>query len=98
MRGAESMRSSEPGRSRDQKQPCPDNHGPGGSRDAHTGRRETFDGDGCRNQSHRAKVHDPDDQEDHDQTGTALGAVEAEAQAVSPGRAGVGRQRTAAPG
>src|SRR5439155_551255 len=47
---------------------------------------------------HRAKVHDPDDQEDRHQTGTALAAVEAEAQAVSPGRAGVGRQRTAAPG
>src|SRR5882762_4806283 len=45
----------------------------------------------------RAKVHDPDDQEDRHQTGTAVAAVEAEAQAVSPGRAGVGRQRAAAP-
>src|SRR5216117_2576985 len=90
--------SSEPGCSRDQKQPCPDDDGPDGSRDALTGRCETFDGDGCRHDSHRAKVHDPDDQEDRDQTGTALAAVEAEAQAVSPGRAGVGRQRTAAPG
>src|SRR5713101_4379689 len=89
--------SSEPGCSRDQKQPCPDDDGPGDARDARTGRGETFDGDGCRHDSHRAKVHDPDDQEDRHQTGTAVGAVEAEAQAVSPGRAGVGRQRTAAP-
>src|SRR5215208_1612392 len=90
--------SSEPGCSRDQKQPCPDDDGPGASRDALTGRCETFYGDGCRYDSHRAKVHDPDDQEDRHQTETAVAAVEAEAQAVSPGRAGVGRQRTAAPG
>ena len=45
-----------------------------------------------------AEVHDADDQEDRDQPGTAVAAVEAEAQAVSPGRAGVGRQRAAAPG
>jgi hypothetical protein len=56
--------SSEPGCSRDQKQPCPDDDGSDGSRDALTGRCETFDGDGCRHDSHRAKVHDPDDQED----------------------------------
>src|SRR5213078_1912932 len=90
--------SSEPGCSRDQKQPCPDDDCSGDSRDALTGRCETFDGDGCRYDSHRAKVHDPDDQEDRDQTGTAVGAVEAEAQAVSPGCAGVGWQRTAASG
>src|SRR5258705_7970923 len=90
--------SSEPGCSRDQKQPCPDNDGPDGSRDALTGRCETLDGDGCRHYSHRAKIHDADDQEDRHQTGTAVAAVEAEAQAVSQGRAGVGRQRTAAPG
>src|SRR5882762_11062094 len=90
--------SSEPGCSRDQKQPCPDGDGPGASRDALTGRCETLDGDGCRHDGHRAKVHDADDQEDHYQTDTAAAAVQAEAQAVSPGRAGVGRQRTAAPG
>jgi len=90
--------SSEPGCSRDHKQPRPDDDGPDGSRDALTGRCETFDGDGCAHHSHRAKVHDADDQEDRHQTGTALAAVEPEAQAVSPGRAGVGRQRTAAPG
>jgi len=90
--------SSEPGCSRDQKQPRPDDDGPDGSRDALTGRCETFGRNGCRHDSHRAKVHDPDEQEDRHQTGTAATAVEAEAQAVSPGRAGVGRQRTAAPG
>src|SRR2546428_9865669 len=60
-----------------------------------TGRCETFDGDGRRHDSHRAKVHDPDDQKDRDQTGTAVAAMEAETQTVSPGHAGVGRQRTA---
>ena len=63
-----------------------------------TGRCETFDRDGCRRDSHRAKIHDPDDQEDRHRTGTALAAVEAEAEAVSPGRAGICRQRMAAPG
>src|SRR5207249_1400014 len=42
--------------------------------------------------------HDADYQEDRHQTDTAAAAVEAEAQAVSPGRACVGPQRTAAPG
>ena len=74
--------SSEPGCSRDQKQPCPDDDGPDGSRDALTGRGETFDGDGCRHDSHRAKVPAPDDQEDRHQTGTTVAAVESEAQAV----------------
>jgi hypothetical protein len=52
--------SSEPGCSRDQKQPCPDDDGPDGLRNALTGRCETFDGDGC----HHVQVHDPHDQED----------------------------------
>jgi len=39
------------GRSRDQKQTCPDDDGPDGSRDALTGRCKTFDGDGCRHDS-----------------------------------------------
>src|SRR6266571_8613912 len=77
--------SSEAGCSRDQKQTCPDGDGPGGSRDALTGRCETFDGDGGRDDSHRVEVHDPDDQEDRHQTDTALAAVEAEAQTVLPG-------------
>src|SRR5438034_6479721 len=41
---------------------------------------ETLDGDGGRHDGHRAKVHDPDDQEDRHQTGTATAAMEAEAQ------------------
>src|SRR5215216_1876726 len=81
--------SPEPGCSRDQEQACPDGDGPRGSGDALTGRCETLDGDGCRQHSHHAKVHDPDDQEDRHQTETAVAAVEAEVQAVSPGRAGV---------
>src|SRR6266403_3095649 len=84
--------SSEPGCSRDQEQPGPDDDGADGSRDALTGRCETFDGDGCRHDSHRAQVHDPDDEEDRGQAGTAVAAVEAETHAVSPGRAGVRRQ------
>ena len=69
--------SSEPGCLRDQKQPGPGDDGPGGLRDALTGRCETFDGDGCRYDSHRAKVHDPDDQEDCHQTNAAAAAVKA---------------------
>jgi len=42
--------------------------------------------------SHRAKVHDPDNQEDRHQTDTAVAALEAESQAVSQRRAGIGRQ------
>ena len=38
-----------------------------------------------------ARVHDAETQEDRHQTDIALGAMEAEAQAVSQGRAGVGR-------
>src|SRR2546430_13481212 len=45
--------------------------------------------------SHRENVHDPDHQEDGHQTDTALAAVEAEAQAMSPGRAGIGRHTVA---
>jgi hypothetical protein len=77
--GTADCRSSEPGRSRDQEHSCPDDHGPDGSRDALAGRCETLGGDGGRHDSHRAKVHDPDDQEDRHQTGTAVAAVEAKA-------------------
>lgn len=77
--------------SRDQKQPCSDDHGSDGSRDALARRRETFGGDSCRDDSHCAKIHHPDDEKDRYQTGAALAAVEAEAQAVPPGRASVGR-------
>jgi hypothetical protein len=46
---------SEPGCSRDQEQPCPDD-GADSSRDVLTGRCETFDGDACRHDSNRAQV------------------------------------------
>ena len=74
--------SSEPRCSRDQEQPCPDDDGSDGSGDALTGRCETLDGDGCRYDSHRLKVHDPDDKENHHQTETAAAAMEAKAQAM----------------
>src|SRR5437667_3275904 len=96
--------SSEPRCSRDQNQPCPDDDSPGGSRDALTGGCETFDGDGDRDSSHRAQVHDPDDQQDRHQTDNALPAVDAKAQALSPsGTAGPGcrsaaREMTGLPG
>ena len=53
--------SPEPDCSRDQKQSCTDDDGSGDPRGALTGRCETLDGDGCRHDSHRAKVHDVDD-------------------------------------
>src|SRR6266516_4653538 len=73
--------SSEPGCSRDQKQPCADDGGPDGSRDALTGRCETFHSNGARHDRHRTKVHDPDDQEDRHEASTALATVESKAQA-----------------
>ena len=50
-----------------------------GSGDAVAGRHETFDGDGCRHQSHGQQIHDPDDQEDRHETGAALATVESKA-------------------
>ena len=90
--------SPQPDCSCDQKQPCSDEHDPDGSRDEIPGRCQTFEGDGCRHSGHHAKVHDPDDQKDRRQPETALAAVQAEAQALSPGRAGVRRQRPTALG
>ena len=71
--------------SRDQKQPRHNDSNPKGTRDGLSGRCDTLDGDGCRHDSHRAKVHNPDDKKDRHQTSTALGAVESKAHAVSPG-------------
>jgi hypothetical protein len=47
-----------------EKQPCSDDDGSDTSRDALPGRCKTLDGDGRRDESHRAKVHHPDDHED----------------------------------
>jgi len=69
--------SSEPGYARDQEQPRPDDDDSDGPCDALTGRCETFDGDSCRHDSHRVQVHDPDNEEDRRQAGTAAAAVEA---------------------
>jgi hypothetical protein len=83
--------SSEPGCSRDEEQARSYGDGSDASREALTGRCETFDRDGCRHHSHRAQVHDTNHEKDCGQAGTAGAAVEAEAQAVSPGRASVRR-------
>jgi hypothetical protein len=58
------------------------------TRDALTGRGPTFGGDGCHHDKHRPQIHDPDDQEDRYQIGTAVAAPESQAQAVSPSCAG----------
>jgi hypothetical protein len=55
--------SSKPRCFRDQEQSRPDKNGPGDLGDAVTGRRKTFDGDGCSDDSHCAQVHDPDDKQ-----------------------------------
>jgi hypothetical protein len=60
----DAIASTEPSCPRDQHHACPDDDKPDGSRDALAGGCETFDGNGCRRDSHGAKVHDPDDQED----------------------------------
>lgn len=56
--------SSDPRCLRDQEHACANGDDPGGSRDALTGRSETFDGDGRRHDNHRAQVHNPDGEED----------------------------------
>src|SRR5262249_40226934 len=90
--------SSKPGCSPDQKQTCCHDDDPDGAGNALTGRCETFDGDDCRHDSHREKVHDADDQEDRHQTSTTVAAVESKAQAMSPGSARVRRQCATTPG
>ena len=54
--------SSEPGCSRDQEQPHPDDDSSDGSCDLLTGRCETFGRDGCGRDRHRTQIHDPDDE------------------------------------
>src|SRR5215813_2510871 len=92
--GRRAPTSNERDRAPDQEQPGPGREGPDGSRDAATGRGETFGGDGCGDDSHRAEVHDAEGEEDRHEVGAAPRAVETEASAVSPGRAGVGGRGT----
>lgn len=83
-----------PGRcgcSRDQKQTCSDRHRTDGSRNALTAGRYTFDGDGGCHDSHCAQIHDARHQQDRHQTDTAPAAMQAEAHALPPSRAGDGR-------
>src|SRR5580704_10407017 len=83
--------SCDPNRVRHQEQPHRDSSRPDGPPDLLSGRRETFGGDGCGYGSHRTQVHDPHDEENHRQAGTAVTAVETEVQAVSPSRVGICR-------
>jgi hypothetical protein len=87
-----------PGGPRDQKQSCHNDDRPNGSRDALASRCEAFGADGRRHDNHRAKLHDSHDQEDRDETDTALGALKAETQAVSPSCAYVSPHHSVAPG
>src|ERR1039458_6417780 len=89
--------SSENGCLSDQKQSYTDKDSPDDSRNALSAWCETFDGYGCRHDSHRAQIHDPDDKEDRHQASTAEAAIEAEAKAVSPSRAGIRRKNAVAP-
>src|SRR5438132_80635 len=84
-----------PGRSRNQKQPYPDEDGSDSPREAFTSRREALDGDGCCHESHRAQIHHTDGKQHCCEAGTAVAAVQAETQAESQGRTGVRRQRKA---
>ena len=86
------------GRLREQEQPCHYSNGPGSNSYALAGRRETFDRDRYRDDSHRAEVHHPDDEQDRHLSETTAAAMQAEPQAVPPGRAGIGRQRVAGSG
>src|SRR5580704_7062313 len=89
--------SHEPDRVRDQEQPHRDSSRPNSPRDLLAGRREAFGGDGCGYGSHRTQVHDPHDEENHRQAGTAVTAVKTEVQAASPSCVGICRQRTPVP-
>jgi hypothetical protein len=89
---------SKPGGPSDQEQSCHNDDRPDGSRDALACRCEAFGADGRRHDNHRAKIHDSHDQEDRDETDTALGALKAETQAVSPSCAYVSPHRSVAPG
>ena len=73
----------------DQEQACSDDDKSDGSSDVLTGWGKAFYGDGRCYDSHRAQVHDTENEEDRCQASTTVAAVEAETQAVSPGCAGV---------
>ena len=73
----------------DQEQACSDDDKSDGSSDVLTGWGKAFYGDGRCYDSHRAQVHDTENQEDRCQASTTVAAVEAETQAVSPGCAGI---------
>jgi hypothetical protein len=82
---------------RNQKQPYPDHDNPDGSRHALALWCEAFGSDCRRYKSHHPQIHDPDDEEDRRQTSTRADAAKAEAQPISPSRAGIRRKHAAVP-
>ena len=57
--------------------------------------RSSLNGDRCRDDRHRAQVHDADDQQDRRQVGATGNAVKTEAQTVPPRSRAGGRYRSA---
>ena len=75
--------SGEPDGSRDKQQCRPDDDHSDSSRRLLTGRREPFDGDGRRDDGHRAQVHDTGNEQDHHEIGATGTAAQPELYAMS---------------
>ena len=84
------------GRLRDQEQASPDDDDSDDARDALCAWSEALQSNGGGRGSHRAQIHDPENQEDCRQAAAAMDAVKTETQTASRGGAGVRRQRTIA--
>jgi hypothetical protein len=69
----------------DQQHASRNGDGTDGKRGALSCRRNAFYRDGCRNERHRAQIHDSDYQQDCRQIRTGVTTVDAEMQAMSPG-------------
>ncbi len=82
---------------RNQKETCSDGSDSDGSRNPYAGRHETFGGDGNRDDSHRAQVHDIENQQDRRQVCTAEAAIKSEADALPPCCARIGGWYLAVP-
>ena len=67
------------GRLRDQEHPSPDDDDSDDARDALCAWSETLQSNGGGRGSHRAQIHDPDDQRDHHQISAAIDTLKAEA-------------------
>ena len=69
---------------------CGEDEGAEGAGDAFAGWGEALQGDGEGDEGHDAEVHGAKDEEENGVAGAAQFAMQAEAQAVPPGGAGVG--------